>query len=702
MSNTGIPLYEVDALFSQRLVVYPAVNEYLPRRESAVGSLEGQTFLFGGDSEAGPCGDLHVYDRGAEEWRMMYVEGIKPKARYGHTIVAYNGFLYVFGGKDDHTWFTDLWELDPLAVFWRRNQPQSLSVPQGRIGHVSVLDETRQTMIMHGGMCSTHQLNDVWSYHYPSSWWTEEIPDERLGLANSIHSSSEFKRDEKWNGEDVAGEGGTAVALAPHSRVWHVGCVWKDQLMIFGGRSQSPAITFGDTWALNLKTRVWGLVQPAGTPPSPRYGHVGVLIHDRWLLHGGRCSSRSQNVSTGSLYELHLSQGIWSEVELPAASPSLPRLAWHSGCVVKLGGNRQAIVVTAGADEADRVTNSTLWLHVGGGGGVGDRLKSSPESSRQISPRKSDLPPAAPPLSPVLPGLREQSSIEETDLVVSKAARAADAAPYTLIEDSRHHLSDQANYFIRPPQSSNTLLSVSSRPSKKSWRDKISEDRMRKTRDWRSHNHDITIAHELSITPYRAAVAPVGPSNVALPTSVELPQDKVYPLRDIGKERSNSLLQNTLPELKPGVGVETELAHPHPTTMPGASFSPITPLAHKAIQQVGRQVDPDGDTQPHKLVVTPSPSASFRFLPETPSPSQGSTHSPKASHSLSFSAPTFAPYNSWRSREFFSITPSNVTLPSGAYGLTPPERDVGDDDNPGSEVFVTCLHHRGCQISQPF
>jgi len=75
----------------------------------------------------------------------------------------------------------------------------------------------------------------------------------------------------------------------------------RRRVLIFGGRDD--VTEFQDVWALSLDaTPAWTQLQPAGTPPDARHGHVAIWdpLRGRMLVHGGTNGSTTY----GDLWEL--------------------------------------------------------------------------------------------------------------------------------------------------------------------------------------------------------------------------------------------------------------------------------------------------------------------------------------------------------------------------------------------------------------
>jgi len=76
---------------------------------------------------------------------------------------------------------------------------------------------------------------------------------------------------------------------SPQTRDSHSCVTFMDQILIFGGSSKKS--TFNDLFKYNVNQRMWTKLEAIfdeGEQPSPREGHVGVLIEgDKMLVHGG-------------------------------------------------------------------------------------------------------------------------------------------------------------------------------------------------------------------------------------------------------------------------------------------------------------------------------------------------------------------------------------------------------------------------------
>ena len=117
----------------------------------------------------------------------------------------------------------------------------------------------------------------------------------------------------------------------------------RDQLVIFGGRG---AATLGDTWILDMKTRIWREVRGAG--PSPRFGQG--TVHDpanrRMIVVMGEGSGFFNDV-----WVFDLDKETWRQVKGTANSPSSPRTRYGQSAVLDAKGR---VIISHGFSDQGR------------------------------------------------------------------------------------------------------------------------------------------------------------------------------------------------------------------------------------------------------------------------------------------------------------------------------------------------------------
>lgn len=93
-----------------------------------------------------------------------------PPARYGHTCVAINGVLYMFGGKltgGNET--NELWAMEKHV--WRL-LPRRGNVPSARSFHAAVA--VGPWMLVFGGVCEGVANNQLYLFNSGTSRWSWE------------------------------------------------------------------------------------------------------------------------------------------------------------------------------------------------------------------------------------------------------------------------------------------------------------------------------------------------------------------------------------------------------------------------------------------------------------------------------------------------------------------------------------------------
>jgi galactose oxidase-like protein len=177
-------------------------------------------------------------------------------------LIVHGGSIY--GGIDPGaTWETVALHTTEQPPAWHDYYDYPL--PDARHGHTAVHDPVANAMIVFGGdRYYTYDplYNDTWSLGLNAGGgWTELQP------------------------------GGT-----PPAKRWNHSAIYdpvRQRMIVFGGTSRSffdIGTLFNDVHVLDLRPApVWSQLQPLGTPPSPRKGHVAIYdpVGDRMLVFGG-------------------------------------------------------------------------------------------------------------------------------------------------------------------------------------------------------------------------------------------------------------------------------------------------------------------------------------------------------------------------------------------------------------------------------
>jgi Galactose oxidase, central domain len=136
----------------------------------------------------------------------------------------------------------------------------------------------------------------------------------------------------------------------------------RNRLIVYGGSNLAP----NDVWALSLSgTPTWTQLAPAGTPPSPRLGHVAVYdeIRDRMLVFSGQTGG----VALNDVWSLSLGgTPTWTPISTMGGTP----ISRHLGGGV-FDATYDRLVVFGGVDGSAR-PNAPWELRFSGDGLTGE------------------------------------------------------------------------------------------------------------------------------------------------------------------------------------------------------------------------------------------------------------------------------------------------------------------------------------------
>lgn len=195
----------------------------------------------------------------AAEWRAT--ANPCPRSMAGLITDSLNQRLILFGGGNYRLpWgecFNDVWVLDYNSEAWKLLAPSG-SPPQGRYSMAVTYDALGNRLILYGGRTAVNHYHDVWA----------------LTLTPG---------NESWIQINPSGappepfDGATAVMDPVNNR-----------LIIFGGMDENGQ-EYNNVWALNFSNLTWTLLNPSGSLPPPRCGHIAVYdpsVH-QMVIFGG-------------------------------------------------------------------------------------------------------------------------------------------------------------------------------------------------------------------------------------------------------------------------------------------------------------------------------------------------------------------------------------------------------------------------------
>nr|XP_023015220.1 kelch domain-containing protein 3-like [Leptinotarsa decemlineata] len=85
----------------------------------------------------------------------------------------------------------------------------------------------------------------------------------------------------------------------PLARDGHSACLWKNNMIIFGGYEEDSDSFAGSVYSLDLEKMHWSYMQIDGPEPTLRDFHTTVVIDDRIYLFGGRGVESEPHMNNG-------------------------------------------------------------------------------------------------------------------------------------------------------------------------------------------------------------------------------------------------------------------------------------------------------------------------------------------------------------------------------------------------------------------
>ncbi|KAI3356582.1 hypothetical protein L3Q82_017782 [Scortum barcoo] len=282
------------------------------RYKHACCSYDGNVYILGG-RDISCLRDFWRYNVVRDEWTELNCTGeAAPEELEEHSMVAHEGFLYVFGGMLDSAytkWRCSLWVFDIAKQKWVHCQGKMSSsqtqMPTNRKGHSAVV--VGSAMLMYGGLVDMKgSSHDFWSLDFDTMAWS---------LLNGSHQGS----------------------LGPGPRHSHSAMAYHSCMYLFGGlkglREQK------DFWKWNSTSQMWSSLKNK-SGPSRLMGHSAVSYKDCMLLFGG---GESQNSPKNCLWKYNFTTQTWGQVtSLPGSNP--PDKIHH--CCTGLGPSYKSSIIS--------------------------------------------------------------------------------------------------------------------------------------------------------------------------------------------------------------------------------------------------------------------------------------------------------------------------------------------------------------------
>ncbi|WVQ82627.1 hypothetical protein IAT38_004759 [Cryptococcus sp. DSM 104549] len=267
------------------------------------GTLVGERiWVIGGVDKQSCWRGVAWFDTETMMWSTIDTQGEKFPPLRAHTTTLVGNKLYIFGGGDGPSYSNEVWTLDTVTHRFARPvfKFSSMPIPPPRRAHTTVLYQN--FLVVFGGGNGQAALNDVWaldiSDHNNLSWqeWKTkgDVPQKKgYHTANLIGDKMVV-----FGGSDGHASFADVHVLNLKTRVWtlvntdikhnrlsHTSTQVGSYLFVLGGHNGQTYAQ--DVLLLNLVTLQWESKQPRGVTPPGRGYHVALLYDARIFISGG-------------------------------------------------------------------------------------------------------------------------------------------------------------------------------------------------------------------------------------------------------------------------------------------------------------------------------------------------------------------------------------------------------------------------------
>ncbi|XP_053327390.1 rab9 effector protein with kelch motifs-like isoform X2 [Spea bombifrons] len=264
------------------------------RFKHACASYDGYVYIHGGRHN-GMLGDLWRYSVALGRWEELPGSPGAPDKLEGHSMVAHDGVLYVFGGLMDsgsNCETTPLWKyaIGPRKWFSGRSPEGKEKKPRNRKGHSAVVYQS--SMYVYGGYFDiSGVVDEFWGFYFDAEKWAELSPTTR--------------------------------GLGPGPRHGHSCVTHNSAMYLFGGLKQMTEQN--DFWRFDFRRHNWSSIKTSSGPPK-LVGHSSVTHEGCMWIIGGGLPYRSP---AGNLWKYHFNSRTWKKVS-PGKENSLHAKMYHS------------------------------------------------------------------------------------------------------------------------------------------------------------------------------------------------------------------------------------------------------------------------------------------------------------------------------------------------------------------------------------
>ncbi|CAG0886499.1 unnamed protein product [Darwinula stevensoni] len=301
---------------------------------------DGAVYLLGGRNNNNlPLKDLWTYNLDKKEWKELVGEGEAPGCLQEHSLVAYKGRLYVFGGEVGFSSSdeTPLWSYDIKAsgskLYEGCLDVTAGSSPQTLVVWKPLLSRFRSPDILGPlGKCRQLEFDTLLTIvrafssrldaEERGTWMGVLMLHRKLNcrlesfhvIVHAVAACARWRKHSGRQGKKGSGKGKGKAERRPTGRRGHTANVYDKAMYICGGYQDLRGSSM-DIWRYLFEEDRWEEVLvtkgEAATAPSPRHSHTAVVYDSYlWILGG-----MTNLVEKDDLWKLDLTCMRWSQVK---------------------------------------------------------------------------------------------------------------------------------------------------------------------------------------------------------------------------------------------------------------------------------------------------------------------------------------------------------------------------------------------------
>ena len=170
-----------------------------PRFDHSTVSVGDKVYVFGGRATGSGLafGDVWMYNTATAEWYDVTPASQppgsvgRPPALWGHSAVEVDGKMLVFGGYDaaGNACVSDVWEFDLHLQRWAKHSLASTVAPRARYGHTAVAYDGKMN-VLGGASESFEQFPTWWQYDPRAKLWVQVGAGTDVGDVEGFYSHS--------------------------------------------------------------------------------------------------------------------------------------------------------------------------------------------------------------------------------------------------------------------------------------------------------------------------------------------------------------------------------------------------------------------------------------------------------------------------------------------------------------------------------